>query len=143
MIHTCSVKQRTGNDLVTRRGREIFLVLEEVDKQLLRGELAHPRAALSLPFLIGLSERLISRRSQLRILTRTHSRSSDGYTQESRRATSTSATILWSVSMHTHTKIHTHVHTNHLNRSILELIFYYFKLFSSEFTVNRSDQILR
>lgn len=47
------IEERAGNDVVTRRGREIFLVLGELDKQLLREEAARPHAALSLPLLIG------------------------------------------------------------------------------------------
>lgn len=77
MIHTCSVEERAGNDVVT--GREIFLCCGELDKQLLREETARPHAALfllilSLPLLIGLLDRLISPYSPLRISAKERAR---------------------------------------------------------------------
>lgn len=66
MIHTGSVERGAGNDLVTR-GREIFLVLGELDKQLLREEPPRPHAALSHPLLFGLLDKLISCHFPLRI----------------------------------------------------------------------------
>lgn len=103
MIHTCSVESK---DLVTRRGREIFLMLGELDKQLLREEPARPHAALSLPFLIGLLDSLISHRSPLRISAKESSRSSDGKTQEGSQNLSYNCCEVC-VHAHTHMFIHT------------------------------------
>lgn len=50
MIHTGSVEREAGNDLVTR-GREIFLVVGELDKQLLREEPAHSLGCWTSSFL--------------------------------------------------------------------------------------------
>lgn len=80
MIHPGSVERGAGNDLVTR-GREIFLVLGELDKQLLREEPPRPHAALSHPLLFGLLDKLISCHFPLRISAKETSGSSNGATR--------------------------------------------------------------
>lgn len=110
------------NDLVTRRGREIFLLLGELDKQLLREEPAHPHAALSLPLLIGLLDRLISRCTPLRISAKECSRSK--WWQNSGGQPAPQPQLLKSLDgrtlshhyAHTHIKTDTHILIIHLCR---------------------------
>lgn len=105
MIHTCSVE---SNDLVTRRGSMILLILGELDKERLREEPARPHAALSLPLLNGQLDNLISQRSPLGISAKERSTSGDGKTQEGSQNLSCNCC---EVCVHVHTN-----HTHHLSR---------------------------
>lgn len=81
-------------------------MLGELDKQLLREGPARLHAALSLPLLVGLLDRLISRRSPLRISAKEHSRSSDGKTQEGNQHLSHNCC---GVCVDVHKRAHTHI----------------------------------